>query len=132
RVHARHADSFEAAVWDAGIVISAVTASSSSEVAGNAGNALRAGQVFLDINSCSPATKRANAQRVQGSGADYVEAAVLAPVPPQRVKVPMLLGGQRAGELAVILNTLGMSTTAISEEIGVASAVKMCRSVVIK
>jgi 3-hydroxyisobutyrate dehydrogenase-like beta-hydroxyacid dehydrogenase len=93
---------------------------------------MRAGQIFLDINSCSPATKRSNAAAVQSSGADYVEAAVMAPVPPQRLKVPMLLGGRRAAELAPVLRALGMNATFIAAEIGVASAVKMCRSVVIK
>ena len=126
------ADSLSAAVKDADLVISAVTAESSAEVAGQARKAMRAGQIFLDINSCSPATKRSNSQAVQSSGADYVEAAVMAPVPPQRLKVPILLGGRRAAELAPVLGSLGMNATFISNEIGVASAVKMCRSVVIK
>jgi len=39
------------------IVISAVTASSSAEVADKAAKSLRAGQVLLDINSVSPARK---------------------------------------------------------------------------
>jgi 3-hydroxyisobutyrate dehydrogenase-like beta-hydroxyacid dehydrogenase len=132
RARVRAADSFEAAVKDADLVISAVTAGSSADVARNAGKALRAGQIFLDINSCSPATKRSNAQSVQSSGADYVEAAVMAPVPPQRLKVPMLLGGRRAAELAPVLMALGMNAIHIADEIGVASAVKMCRSIVIK
>jgi 3-hydroxyisobutyrate dehydrogenase-like beta-hydroxyacid dehydrogenase len=126
------ADTFEEAVKDANLVISAVTAASSGDVARSASKALRAGQFFLDINSCSPATKRSNAELVQGAGADYVESAVMAPVPPQRLKVPMLLGGRRAAELAPALQALGMNATFLSEEIGVASAVKMCRSVVIK
>jgi 3-hydroxyisobutyrate dehydrogenase-like beta-hydroxyacid dehydrogenase len=126
------AQSFDAAVKDADLVISAVTAASSGDVALGASKALRAGQIFLDINSCSPATKRSNAQLVESSGAAYVEAAVMAPVPPQRLKVPMLLGGRRAAELAPALQALGMNATFLSEEIGVASAVKMCRSVVIK
>src|SRR5581483_11359498 len=54
------------------------------------------------------------------------------PVPPQRLKVPMLLGGRRAEELAPALKGLGLNVSFISAEIGVASAVKMCRSVVIK
>jgi 3-hydroxyisobutyrate dehydrogenase-like beta-hydroxyacid dehydrogenase len=132
RVRVQTADSFDAAVKDADLVISAVTAASSADVARSASKALRAGQIFLDINSCSPATKRSNAQTVQSSGADYVEAAVMAPVPPQRLKVPMLLGGRRASELAPTLQALGMSATPIADEIGVASAVKMCRSIVIK
>jgi 3-hydroxyisobutyrate dehydrogenase-like beta-hydroxyacid dehydrogenase len=48
------------------------------------------------------------------------------------LKVPMLLGGRRAAEVATTLTALGMNATPISDEIGVASAVKMCRSIVIK
>jgi 3-hydroxyisobutyrate dehydrogenase-like beta-hydroxyacid dehydrogenase len=132
RAGVQTADSFNAAVEDADLIISAVTASSSADVAQSASKALRAGQIFLDINSCSPATKHSNSGTVQGSGADYVEAAVMAPVPPQRLKVPMLLGGRRAAEVAPALTALGMNATFLSDEIGVASAVKMCRSVVIK
>ena len=132
RADVQTADSLKAAVADADLVISAVTAASSAAVAQDAGKAMHAGQIFLDINSCSPETKRSNAAAVQISGADYVEAAVMAPVPPQRLKVPMLLGGHRASDLAPVLRALGMNATFIDAEIGVASAVKMCRSVVIK
>lgn len=126
------ADSLGAAVKDADLIVSAVTASSSAQVAVSAGQVLHAGQVFLDINSCSPDTKRANGAAVESSGADYVEAAVMAPVPPQRLQVPMLLGGRRAQELVPALQALGLNVSFIATEIGVASAVKMCRSVVIK
>jgi 3-hydroxyisobutyrate dehydrogenase-like beta-hydroxyacid dehydrogenase len=132
RAHVRAAGTFEDAVAGAEVVISAVTASSSADVAGKAARSLRAGQVLLDINSVSPAKKLSNAALVEAAGADYVEAAVMAPVPPQRLRVPMLLGGKRASALAVELRDVGMNTTALSEQIGVASAVKMCRSIVIK
>ena len=132
RAGVQTAASLEAVVAEADLVISAVTAGSSAAVAQSAGKAMRAGQIFLDINSCAPVTKRANAEAVQSSGADYVEAAVMAPVPPQRLQVPMLLGGRRATDLGPVLRALGMNATFISAEIGVASAVKMCRSVVIK
>ena len=135
RAQAAHVDahdSFAAAVTGAKLVISAVTASSSGDVAALAGQHLRAGQVFLDINSVSPAKKQSSARAVEASGADYVESAVMAPVPPYRLKVPMLLGGRRAASLAPQLCRLGMKAQAISTEIGIASAVKMCRSVVIK
>jgi 3-hydroxyisobutyrate dehydrogenase-like beta-hydroxyacid dehydrogenase len=132
RARVATADSLGAAAREADLVVSAVTASSSAEVAAGAAKVLRAGQVFLDINSCSPDTKRANAVAVESSGADYVEAAVMAPVPPQRLKVPMLLGGRRAREWLPALQGLGLNVSFIATEIGVASAVKMCRSVVIK
>jgi 3-hydroxyisobutyrate dehydrogenase-like beta-hydroxyacid dehydrogenase len=128
----RAAADTEAAIAGADLVLSAVTAGSSAQVAFEAAKSLRAGQIFLDINSCSPATKRGNAEAVERSGADYVEAAVMAPVPPQRMKVPMLLGGRRAAEVAAALRQLGMNATPIADRVGVASAVKMCRSVMIK
>jgi len=120
------------AVAGAALVISAVTASSAAEVAAEAAAALGPGQIFLDINSVSPQTKRLSARSIAPSGADYVEAAVMAAVPPQRLAVPMLLGGPRALEAAEALRALGLNATAISDRIGVASAVKMCRSIVIK
>jgi 3-hydroxyisobutyrate dehydrogenase-like beta-hydroxyacid dehydrogenase len=120
------------AVRGADLVISAVTASASTDVARAAAPALAAGQAFLDINSVAPATKRINAELIEARGATYVDAAVMAPVPPQRLAVPMLLGGSQAAELAGALNALGMNTVAIAREVGVASAVKMCRSILIK
>jgi len=132
RVSVRAADTFEDAVAAAQVVISAVTAASSADVAAKAAAVLRAGQVLLDINSVSPAKKLSNAALVEAAGADYVEAAVMAPVPPQRLRVPMLLGGRRAAAVAEQLRDVGMNATALSDKIGVASAVKMCRSIVIK
>jgi len=117
---------------DAELVISAVTASSSLEVARDAANGMRLGQTFMDINSVSPRAKRVEAGHIERSGAHYVESAVMAAVPPQRLKVPMLLGGSYAAELAPRLALLGMNATVVSDKIGVASAVKMCRSVMIK
>ncbi|MEP7313867.1 MAG: DUF1932 domain-containing protein [Pseudomonadota bacterium] len=120
------------AVRGAKLVVSAVTASASRDVARDTALLLQAGQIFLDLNSVSPETKRGNAQLVEASGASYVEAAVMAPVPPQRLRVPMLLGGPRAAELAPALAALGLNVEAVAAEVGVASAIKMCRSILIK
>src|SRR4029077_4600772 len=111
---------------------SAVTCSSAPDVAGESSTALLPDQLYLDINSVSPDTKRKMAERVESAGAPFVEAAVMAPVPPSRLRVPMLLGGARAAELAPPLQALGMDVQAGSDRIGVASAIKLCRSVVIK
>lgn len=132
RARVRAASSLADAVKGTQLVISAVTASSSGDVASSAAQSLQPGQVFLDINSVSPAKKQTSCSTLEASGADYVEAAVMAPVPPQRLKVPMLLGGRRAADVASAVTRLGMNAKAIAIEIGVASAVKMCRSVVIK
>jgi 3-hydroxyisobutyrate dehydrogenase-like beta-hydroxyacid dehydrogenase len=125
-------DTLGDAVRDADLVISAVTATSSQNVARDAAPSLRSGQIFLDLNSVSPETKRGNARFVDASGADYVESAVMAPVPPQRLAAPMLLGGRRAVAVAAVLKGFGMNATVVGEEIGLASAIKMCRSIMIK
>jgi 3-hydroxyisobutyrate dehydrogenase-like beta-hydroxyacid dehydrogenase len=128
----RACDSLDEAIRGADLVISAVTSSAATGAAKEAASALRGGQTYLDINSVSPETKREIARILEPSNAIFVEAAVMAPVSPQRLKVPMLLGGADAELVAARLRSIGMNATAISDRIGVASAVKMCRSVIIK
>jgi len=62
----------------------------------------------------------------------YVEAAVMAPVGPSGLRVPMLLGGKHAARLAPTLAALGFDAKPASERIGAVSAMKMCRSVMVK
>lgn len=114
------------------LVISAVTASNTLAVAEEAARFIRAGSVFLDLNSASPGTKRKCAAAIEARGAHYVEAGVMTSVPPYGIRVPMLLGGARAAALAPQLAAWGMDAKAVSEKLGVASAIKMCRSVMIK
>lgn len=126
------ADSMAALCAQSDLVISAVTASNTLAVAQVAAPYLRAGMVFLDLNSASPGTKQQAARLVEATGAHYVEAGVMTSVPPYGIRVPMLLGGARAQELALWLNAMGMDARPVATEIGVASAIKMCRSVMIK
>ncbi len=131
-VNVRAAPTLREAIVAADLVISAVTATASTQVAKDASASLANRQLFLDINSVSPSTKRENARLVEASGAQYVEAAVMAPLPGKRLAVPMLLGGPHAVPVAKALSALGMNPTAVAGELGVASAVKMCRSIIIK
>src|SRR5512135_1079694 len=125
-------DTLEEAVRGADMVISAVTASSAADMARNAAPLLRGGQTYVDLNSVSPDTKREIAHTLSESEASFVEAAVMAPVLPQRLKVPMLLGGASAATAAERLQAIGMNVKPVSDHIGVASAIKMCRSIIIK
>lgn len=137
RAHARAAgvlaqDSMAALCEASDLVISAVTASSTLAVAQEAARHLRPGTVFLDLNSASPGTKQQAAAGVDARGAHYVEAGVMTSVPPYGIRVPMLLGGAQAAGLAGLLRGWGMDAKAVSDRLGVASAIKMCRSVMIK
>ncbi len=114
------------------LIISAVTASNTLAVAAEAAHSIRPGSYFLDLNSASPGIKQRAAQLIDAAGAHYVEAGVMTSAPPYGIKVPMLLGGAKAHELVALLKPLGMDVTPVAERIGVASATKMSRSIMIK
>jgi 3-hydroxyisobutyrate dehydrogenase-like beta-hydroxyacid dehydrogenase len=126
------AGSHAEAVRSAGLVISAVTASQTVAAAQACAEGLKAGSFFLDFNSASPGAKQAAAECVARGGGRYVEGAVMTAVPPHRIKVPLLIGGPDAAALAPQLRELGFNATVASGRLGVASATKMCRSVIIK
>ena len=115
----------------ADFIVSAVTASQAVPVA-EACAAVKKGAWFLDFNSASPGAKQRAAALIDGAGGRYVEGAVMTSIPPYRIKVPLLLGGAGATELAPLLGALGFNAQVASEKLGVASATKMCRSVMVK
>jgi 3-hydroxyisobutyrate dehydrogenase-like beta-hydroxyacid dehydrogenase len=114
------------------LIFSAVTASNTLAVAQEASAFIRPGTVFLDLNSASPGTKQQCGALIDAAGGHYVEAGVMTSVPPYGIRVPMLLGGPRAAELAPLLAGWGLDASVVSDRLGVASAIKMCRSVMIK
>jgi 3-hydroxyisobutyrate dehydrogenase-like beta-hydroxyacid dehydrogenase len=116
----------------ADVIISAVTASNTLAVAQQVAAHIRPGALLLDLNSASPGTKQKAGAAIAAAGAHYVEAGVMTSVPPYGIKVPMLLGGAKAAELAATLAVWGLNAKPVSAELGVASAIKMCRSVMIK
>ena len=126
------AESHVDAVRGAALTISAVTASQTVAAAAAAAPGLRAGSRFIDFNAASPGAKVVAAEHVARHGARYVEAAVMTAVPPHRLEVPLLLGGPYAEEGLAALNDLGFAARIASADIGVASAIKMCRSVMVK
>jgi 3-hydroxyisobutyrate dehydrogenase len=128
----RLASTLAEAVGDADLVICAVTAASSSQAARAIAQALRPGTFVLDLNSASPRGKAACAQAVNAAGGRYIEAAVMGAVPPHGLRVPMLLGGPDAQKLAPLLAQLGFEAPVGSPQYGVVSAIKLCRSVLVK
>jgi 3-hydroxyisobutyrate dehydrogenase-like beta-hydroxyacid dehydrogenase len=116
----------------ADLIVSAVTASQAVPVAQACAPAVQKGAWFVDFNSASPGAKQRAARLVDAAGGRYVEGAVMTSIPPYRIKVPLLLGGAAASALAPMLIALGFDARVASERLGVASATKMCRSVMIK
>ncbi len=127
------AASAEEALANAQIVLSLVTADSAPVVARDYAAFLPKGAIWCDMNSVAPETKREAAKSVEAAGGHYVDVAVMAPVDPKALTVPLLLAGDAADEAMALLNALGFHNTRIvGTEIGRASAIKMVRSVMVK
>lgn len=128
----RLCDSIAAAIENAELIFSAVTAASSIEVATEVSKTVTASQILFDINSVSLSTKQKNAELIHQAGGNYVDVAVMGPVPPTRLNVSLLISGNNAKAAAELLNSIGMNAKAVGDKVGTSSAIKMCRSVVVK
>lgn len=115
------------------LLLSAVTADQAFSAAGSILPGLEQGALFVDLNSVSPGTKKVTSDLVEAAGGRFVEASVMSPIMPLRLAAPVLLSGSHARELESIGPQLGFSNLrTVSDELGVASATKMCRSVIVK
>ena len=114
------------------LAISAVTAGSDLDAAQAAAPGLSSGTLYVDVNSVAPMTKQHAAAIVEKAGGRYVEAAVMSPIHPKGIGTPILLGGRHTAAFLDIAQPLGFNAKHYSDEIGRASSVKMCRSVMVK
>lgn len=123
----------DCALSDADLVLSLVTADAALAVAQDYAELLKPGALWCDMNSVAPDTKRAAALAVEAAGGRYVDVAVLAPVNPARMNVPLLVSGKAAEDAATQLIAAGFANVrVVGDEVGRASAIKMIRSVMVK
>lgn len=121
------------ALAGAATVLSLVTADQALAAARDNAPLLAAGALWLDMNSVAPGTKRRAAQAIETAGGRYVDVAVMAPVHPARLAVPLLVAGPHAWNAAAALEAIGFTNVNIAgARVGDASAIKMIRSVMIK
>ena len=128
----RGAVSAHAAVAGAEVVFVCVTAGSVLDAMRSLQGGLGHAPFVVDVNSIAPQTKQDSARIVEAAGGRYIEAAVMASVPPKGLRTPMLLGGQHVDAFIAHMAPFNLDLTNFSPEIGRASSVKMCRSVMIK
>ena len=116
----------------AGTVFSMVTADQALVAAEAAAEHIAEGALYFDCNSCAPDTKRKAAALIDAAGARYVDAAVMAPVHPPLHKVPVLLSGPHAEAALEKTQALDMNAKIAAGPVGIASSIKMVRSIMIK
>jgi 3-hydroxyisobutyrate dehydrogenase-like beta-hydroxyacid dehydrogenase len=125
-------DTAAEALDGAAVVFSTVTADQALAAAREAAPYLEAGTLYLDCNSCAPGTKSRAAEAISEAGARYVDVAVMAPVTPALHRTPLLLAGPHAGAAADILAGLDMRASVAGDAVGIASTIKMIRSIMMK
>lgn len=121
------------ALAGAQVVLSLVTADQAVPAAIACAPHLQPGTLWCDMNSVAPDTKRAAAAAITAAGGRYIDVAVMAPVDPARLNVPLLIAGPHADAGMAALGALGFAMTrVVGAEIGQASAIKLCRSIMVK
>ena len=120
------------ALAGADLIISVVTADQALAAAEAAASCLKPGALYCDFNSVAPGTKQAAAAVIEAAGGRYADVAVMSPVHPARLAVPLLVSGPHAGAAIAALSALGFSPERVDGPVGRASTIKMLRSVMVK
>ncbi len=128
----RLAASMEELMGAADLVISVTSCDEALNTEQQAHPYLRAGQYYLDFNSAVPAIKRQLQQRVEPTGAIFVDGGILDSPMNGWHKIPVGVSGEHAQEVVDILNGSGMNLRYIGPKVGQASGLKILRSIFTK
>jgi L-threonate 2-dehydrogenase len=86
----------------------------------------RSGPVFVDCNAVSPETVTRVAARVMASGAAFVDAGIIGGPPHAGTCGPVLYASGHDAPRFAALGAYGLDIRIMGEEVGAASALKMC------
>lgn len=126
-------DTLADAMRDAPAVLSLVTADQSLAAAQQTSVHIASAALYFDMNSVAPDTKRAAARMIEAAGGHFIDVAIMAPVEPAHMAVPLLLSGSQADKGASVLRALGFGNVrVVGSDIGRASSIKMIRSIMVK
>lgn len=126
------ADSNAEAAKGADIILSVNVSAVAELVATEVLPMLQPGQLYAELNTASPDSKRRVAAIVQPSGALAVDVAIMAPVPPKGILTPFLISGPGAALFAEKLRPLALDIDMLTDEMGEAATRKLLRSIVYK
>jgi 3-hydroxyisobutyrate dehydrogenase-like beta-hydroxyacid dehydrogenase len=127
-----NAGSLTALLQEAAVVLSVVPPGSALEVASAiAANDATARPLVVDLNAVAPATAERVAATLRDAGLDTVDGSISGPPPRAAGTTRVYLSGGRAAEVA-LLPIQGVERVVVGDEVGLASAVKMCTASVYK
>ena len=128
----RFATSNADAAKDADIIFSVNLSSVSEQIATEVLPVMNKEKIYVEMNTSSPDKKIAVYNILQFSGVQYVDLAIMAPVPPKGIKTPFLASGPGAKLFKEKLSGLHLDIDVIGDKVGDASTKKLLRSIVYK
>jgi 3-hydroxyisobutyrate dehydrogenase-like beta-hydroxyacid dehydrogenase len=116
----------------ADVVLSLNSAADATDAVRSVLDVLGPGQVLADGNTAAPGLKLELASLVEPTGATFADVALMAPVPGNGVRTPVLVSGTGAAAFAAALRPLGMPVELGGPRAGDAARRKLLRSIVWK
>jgi 3-hydroxyisobutyrate dehydrogenase-like beta-hydroxyacid dehydrogenase len=120
------------AVAGASLVLSVNSAHDAIDAFFASADALEPGVVWADLNTASPAVKQRLAEVGDQRMVAVTDIAMMAPVPGQGLRVPMLASGDGSGYVADTLRGYGANIDVLDGPAGLAATRKLLRSVFYK
>ncbi len=120
------------AVRDADVIFSANYTSESEQIAEEVKPYIKPGAFYCEMNTSSPQKKASIERILTGTNCHVIDLAIMAPVPPHGIQVPLLASGKQAKNLSDKLSNLGLDITYLSDTVGDAAKRKLLRSIVYK
>lgn len=121
-------DSYQELVRQADLILSILVPAQAKESAGRVAQAIatsRAKPLYADCNAIAPQTTREIGRLITNAGGRFVDAGIIGPPPSKPGATRFYASGPHASELAQ-LNQFGLHVIPMGDQIGQASALKMC------
>ena len=120
------------AVQNADIIFSVNYTSESKGIAQEVMPFLSGGAIYCEMNTSSPSTKQEIESILLPANIRFVDLAIMGPVPPKGIKVPLLASGGSAKLLTKKLAPFQLNLTYLNDKTGDAAGRKLLRSIVYK
>lgn len=82
--------------------------------------------LYLDANAVAPSTVRKVASIIEGSGGHTVDGGIIGPPPTRAGTTRLYVSGKQTDAIAALFAGASLEVVAIGQDVGTASAVKMC------
>lgn len=126
--------SLDAVVTEADLIMTILVPAQALKLAEQVAESVQktgASVTYVDCNAVSPGTAVQIGETITNAGAEFVDASIIGP-PPRNAGATRFYASGPAVDTFAILNDYGLSVISLGEEIGRASAIKMCYAALTK